>query len=318
MIAILTNDGFLKIDKVKNYFSNNIDYDWKIYTSFDSMLEDKDKIDIILNSLELDGNKIKEFNNLKWVFSYSAGIDNYPLKELDEIKVTLTNVSGVHSKNISEQVLGIMIMFSRNLFQAIKNQENRLYKKYHIDELYSKNLMIIGMGKVGRELARRAKAFDMNITGIRNHVEKGSEEKYFDQVYSTDTLDQHLNNQDYIVSILPSTDKTKKLYNYDKFSLMDSKSIFINVGRGDAVVEEDLIKALENGIIKGAYIDVSEMEPIPEDSPLWDTKNLFITPHISGSTPYYFDRAIKIFKENLNRYKNGEKLINKIDYKDMY
>ncbi len=317
MIAVLTNNSFLNINRIKEYFSSNIDKDWEIYQDFDAMLQDKDKIDVIFNSMKLDANKITEFKKLKWVFSYSAGVDNYPLEALDKMGVTLTNVRGVHGKSISEQVLGVMIMFSRNLFQALKNQQSKKFKKYHIEELYTKNLLIVGMGAVGKELARRAKAFDMHITGIRNHADKGLEEN-FDEVYSTDSLDEHLKGQDYIVSILPSTDKTRDLYNYEKFSLMDNNAVFINVGRGDAVVEEDLIKALEEGIIKGAYTDVSKEEPIPEDSKLWQAPNLFITPHIAGPTPYYFDRAIKIFKENLDHYEKGEELINKINYKDKY
>lgn len=317
MIGILTNDSFLKINDVEEYFTENVDEEWKIYKIFDEIYEDRDKINIILSSGRLDGEKIKDFKNLKWVFSYTTGVDKYPLDSLKEIGVVLTNTKGVQAKSISEQVLGVMISFSRNLFRAYQNKAERKCEKYPIDELYKKSLLITGMGSIGRELARRAKAFDMRIAGVRNHVD-GKKTENFDEVYPTCELKDHLSGFDYIVSILPSTERTRGLYNYDLFKAMDKNTIFMNVGRGDAVIENDLIMALEEGEIKGAYIDVFQNEPLSSDSKLWNLDNLVITPHIAGPTPFYFERAMVLFQRNLEEFRKNKELSNTISYEERY
>lgn len=316
MIGVITNDKFLKVSDIERTFPEILgDKDeWKIYPRLDAALEDKDDIEIILNASILDGEKIKEFKNLKWVFSYSAGVDAYPLDSLRGMGVILTNTSGVHSKSIAEQVFGAMIMFSRNLITAFRNQEKRVYdQSIPISELTGKKLLIIGMGAIGKEIARKAKAFDMEVIGIRNHVTKDLPQ-YFDKAFAASDLDKHLAGMDYIVSILPSTPETKHLFDKKKFDLMDEKTIFINVGRGDLIVEEDFIDALESRKIKGAYLDVFPVEPVPEDSRLWDLDNLIMTPHNAGPTPLYFSRSMEIFKKNYDLYKTGGKMINVINY----
>jgi D-2-hydroxyacid dehydrogenase (NADP+) len=316
MIAVITNDRFLKVANIEEAFPKILEKgeEWKIYPNFDAMLADKDKIEIIFNSSKIDGEKIKEFKNLKWIFSYSAGVDSYPLEALKEMGVVLTNTRGVHGKSISEQVFGAMIMFSRNLITAFRNQEKRIYdQSIEISELTGKNLLIIGMGAIGKEIARKAKAFDMHVTGIRNHANKDLPEN-FDEAFATSELDKHLKDKDYIISILPSTKETTELFDKSKFDLMDSKTIFINVGRGNLIVEEDLVDALKSKKIKGAYLDVYPTEPLPKESELWDLDNIIMTPHNAGPTPLYFERSIKIFEKNYKLYKNGEDLINKINY----
>lgn len=316
MIGVLTKDNFLKVSDIENAFPKILgrDEEWKIYNKFDQMYADKDEIEIIINASKIDNEKIKEFKNLKWIFSYFAGVDSYPLETLKDMGVILTNTSGVHSKSIAEQVFGVMIMFSRNLITAFRNQEKKIYDgSIDHDELTGKNLLIIGMGSIGKEIARKAKVFDMHVTGIRNHANKPLPDN-FDEAYSTDELDEHLKNKDYIVSILPSTDKTNWLFDKNKFALMDKSAVFMNVGRGNLIVEEDFIEALETKKIKGGYLDVYPVEPVPEDSKLWDLDNLIMTPHNAGPTPLYFSRAIKIFEKNYKLYKNGDDMINVIDY----
>ncbi len=319
MIAVITNDKFLKVDDIKEAFPHIVgDEKWEVYPRLDAIKEEKDQVEIIFNGGLIDGEKIKEFKNLKWIFSYSAGVDTYPLDVLKDMGVVLTNTSGVHAKPIAEQVFGAMIMFSRNLIEAFRNQEKRIYDPW-IDhsELSGKKLLILGMGAIGKEIARKAKAFDMDVTGVRNRANQELPQ-YFDRAYPTSELDKHLAGMDYIVSILPSTDQTNRLFGKEKFDLMDEKTIFINVGRGNLIVEEDFIEALESKKIRGAYLDVFPVEPVPEDSKLWDLDNLIMTPHNSGPTPLYFSRAIKIFEKNYKLFKNNEKLINTINYELKY
>lgn len=320
MIAVTTNDKFLKRKEIEEAFPQILKEgeEWKIYPDFESMVADKDKIEILFNTSPLDKEKIKEFRNLRWIFSYSAGVEHYPQKELQEMGVILTNTSGVHSKSISEQVLGAMIMFSRNLLAAMKNREKKIFdRNFPLRELTGENLLIVGTGAIGREIARRAKAFDMKVTGIRNHA-GGDLPENFDAVYSADSLEEHLSGFQYIVCVVPSTEKTRGLFDRRKFSLMDPDTVFMNVGRGDLIVEEDMIEALEKKKIRGAYLDVFPTEPLPQDSKFWDLDNLLITPHNAGPTPHYFERAIKIFSENLSHFRKGEKMINQVNYQEKY
>jgi D-2-hydroxyacid dehydrogenase (NADP+) len=316
MIGIRTEDSFLKIADIEELLSKKLgkDESWKIYPDIKSMLPDKDKIEIIINAGKINQEDLEALDKLKWIFSYSAGVDSYPLEYLEKRGIVLTNTSGVHAKNIAEQVMGAMIMFSRNLITALRKQEEKIYdKNIPVGELTGQNLLIVGTGSIGKEIARKAKAFDMNICGIRNRS-AGEIPKYFDEIYSVDSLDDRLGDFHYIVCVVPSTDKTRGLFDRRKFDLMNPNTVFINVGRGDLIVEDDLTQALKTKRIRGAYLDVFPNEPLPSDSELWGLDNLLITPHNAGSTPKYFSRAMEIFLENLKKYRTGEELINKINY----
>lgn len=318
MIGIRTDGKLLKFRDIETLPEKIEGETWKVYTDAESMIKDKDEIDIILNENKIYEEDLEKLDKVKWISSYSAGVDFYPLEYLDKRGIILTNTSGVHAKNISEQVIGSMIMFSRNFITALKNQERKIYdQSVPVGELDGKNLLIIGTGAIGREIAKKAKAFDMNVCGIRNNPE-GEPLKNFDEIYGTDSLEDHLGGFQYIVSVVPSTDKTRGLFDSKKFDLMDEDAVFINVGRGDLIVYDDFIEALETKKIRGAYLDVFPEEPVLEDSKLWELDNLLMTPHNAGSTPNYFKRAMEIFINNLKRYKNGEALINVIDYDKKY
>ena len=322
MIAVTDSGGFVKIDAdqidqaMRREFGDT--ETWKVYSDFDSMLPDKENIEIILNNAPLNPAKLDQFQNLRWVFSYSAGIDRYPLRELSKMGVVLTNTSGVQAKPIAEQVFGAMIMFSRNLITAFQNQAARAWDQtIPVSELADQNLLVVGAGAIGREIARKAKAFDMHVTGIRNHL-TDELPTHFDAMFTMNSLESLIPQAHYVVSVLPSTEATRGLFDISKFELMNPEAVFINVGRGDLTVEGDLICALREKTIKGAYLDVFTTEPVPKDSPLWDLDNLLMTPHNSGPSQHYFKRAFAIFVQNLRRYRRGEPLVNQINYELKY
>ncbi|NLM05445.1 MAG: D-2-hydroxyacid dehydrogenase [Tissierellia bacterium] len=317
MIGIIADGNFLKREDAEREFPKVLEgkEEWEIYESFDSMLEDRDKIEIMFSTVAIDGDKIKGFKNLKWIFSYSAGVDIYPLQTLKEMGVFLTNTSGVHAKNISEQVIGAMIAFSRNFIESMKNKRKKKYdKSIRLGELVGQKLLIVGTGAIGKEIARKADFFEMEVDGVRS---KKSDDKieHFNKVFSIDEIDNILGDYQYIVSVLPSTEKTKNLFDKKKFNLMNKDAVFMNVGRGDLVVEADLIDALENHKIRGAYLDVYNVEPLEESSKLWDLDNILMTPHNAGITPHYLKRSLEIFDHNLRNFREGKDLINIIDYK---
>ena len=286
---------------------------YRFYDSYEALLQDKDDIEILISTGTPREEVLKELSGLKWIFSYSAGVNSFPLQMLKKRGIILTNTSGLHKTNIAEQVLGSMTMFSRNLIQAMSDKSIKAWNFYRVDELIGKKLLIIGTGHVGTEIARKAKAFDMEVHGVRFR-DRAEKTEYFDEVCNVRDLLEVLPGKDYVCLIVPATKETGGLMGEKEFKAMDSSAVFINVGRGDTVAEAELVEALSSGQIRGAILDVFEVEPLPKESPLWEMPNVILTPHIAGPTPYYAERAFAMFIENLSRYRRGEELNNRIDY----
>lgn len=316
MIAVVTAPGWITKESAEKHLQGlqeSIHY----FTNYEEMLVDKEDIEIIVSTGSVDAQVIEQLPNLKWIFSYSAGVDGYPMELLNEKGVLLTNTSGLHKTNIAEQVLGGMIMFSRNYVQAMANKQEKKWESYHLNELIGRDLLIIGAGNIGKEIARKAKAFDMNVYGVR--FRKSDDiPKNFDGMASIEELMEVLPGKDFVCMIVPSTEKTMGMIGEKQFEAMDDSTVFINVGRGNTVQEDAMVKALQNKQIKGAVLDVFEVEPLPTESPLWDMENVIITPHNAGPTPHYAKRAFEMFRNNLARFHQGEELYNRIDFDRKY
>lgn len=263
----------------------------------------------------LDRETLDVCQKLKWLFITSAGVDALPFKELEKRKILVSNVRGIHKSQIAEQVIGAMIAFSRRLNHFIRNQHKAKWEKVFVDELINKTICIVGAGSIGQEIARKAKAFDMKVIGVKMHPQKLDN---FDEVYGMESLHEILKMGDYVVLITPLTDETYNLFGREEFSLMKPGSVFINFSRGKTVDEEALIEALTNGPLYGAALDVFRTEPLPPDSPFWAMDNVIVTPHSGGQTPYYFQRAMETFIDEYELYKEGKPLVNKIDLNRQY
>ncbi len=184
-------------------------------------------------------------------------------------------------------------------------------------EIHEKTIGVIGVGAIGQETAKIAKAFGMTVLGLRH---SGKHADFVDEMYTSDQLDLILPQCDYVVVTLPLTKETHHLFTYSQFEKMKRSAFFINIGRGEIVAEEDLIKALQNEEIAGAGLDVFEKEPLGEKSGLWDIENVIITPHTSGSTESYNKRLIEtILIPNLKQYQAGAiPSINIVNYEKGY
>ncbi|KAB2331136.1 D-2-hydroxyacid dehydrogenase [Cytobacillus depressus] len=255
---------------------------------------------------------------LRWIQSWSAGVNSMPLTELKARHIQLSSANGVHSFPISETIFALMLGLTRKIHAYVKNQQT---KKWHHSglklELHGKTMGLFGVGAIGKETAKIAKAFGMNVLGFRR---SGQPEEFVDEMYTLDQINDILPQCDYVVVTLPLTEETKYLFGKEQFNVMKPSSFFINIGRGDLVVEADLIEALSDEKIAGAGLDVFEKEPLSEVSPLWELENVIITPHTAGSTEHYDCRVIKdIFIPNLKSYLKEEKLpINLVDYEKGY
>lgn len=311
MIAVILAQGWLRREVAEAELAG-VNEPVVYAERYEELLPVKDEVEIILNTGKPDAEVIRQMPHLKWIFSYSAGVDMYPMELLKEKGVVLTNTSGVHKTNIAEQVLGAMILFSRNLLQATKDQAARVWQTYRLDELTGKQLLIIGAGQIGREIARKAKAFDMKVTGVR-WQESREIPVNFDEMVTVHELHRVLPGKDYVCLVVPATDETIGLMGRREFQAMDRTAVFMNVGRGNTVREAELVEALQNGELRGAYLDVFEVEPLPQESPLWDLPNVFLTPHTAGPTPHYATRSFALFRANLEELRHGQPMTNRID-----
>lgn len=259
-----------------------------------------------------------EESQLQWIQTWSAGVNSLPLKQLESKQIHVTSANGVHAFPISETIFALMLGLTRKLHAYVRNQQTKKWHHSNLKlEIHHKTIGIIGVGAIGKETAKIAKAFGMTVLGVRN---SSKSEEFVDEMYTAEQLHTVLPRCDYVVVTLPLTPKTNKMFGIEQFKLMKNTSFFINIGRGQIVVEQDLIDALQSEQIAGAGLDVFEKEPLSEDSPLWEFDNVIITPHTSGSTENYNKRVIHdIFIPNLKNYITDKApTINLLDYKKGY
>jgi phosphoglycerate dehydrogenase-like enzyme len=260
----------------------------------------------------------QEGSNLEWVQCWSAGVNSLPLSEMEARNIKLTSANGVHSFPISETIFALMLGLTRNIHKYVRNQSSKTWHHANLKhEIHNKTIGIIGVGAIGKETAKLAKAFGMKVLGVRY---SGRDEEFVDEMYRQEQLNAVLPQCDYVVVTLPLTKDTKDMFGSEQFALMKSTAFFINIGRGETVREKELITALKEQQIAGAGLDVFGTEPLPGDSPLWNLENVIITPHTSGATENYDERVIQdIFIPNLKRHLKGETpSINLVDYTKGY
>lgn len=244
---------------------------------------------------------VSHMASLKWIHSGQAGIDAMPKKLLHDMGIIVTNSRGINSVTIAEYVMSMMLNIVRNqdkFYDAYK--EKRWDMETRLDELAGKSVGILGMGMVGRETAKRARSFDMQVYGLDREK---SDCEFLNRSFVTGELKEFLSICDFVVICLPLTDETHHLFSGDVFEWMKETAVLMNVGRGPIVKEEDLITALNTGKLAGAVLDVMEIEPLPADSPLWTMEHVLITPHIAGDRQAsYMPRMMEILCHNLSLY----------------
>jgi phosphoglycerate dehydrogenase-like enzyme len=252
---------------------------------------------------------IMKSTNVKWLHTFSAGVDSPFFIQLMENGVRLSNSSGATASPIAQTAILYMLALSRNARAWFRHQDKREWQRHSFDELDGSRLAVIGLGPIGLEIARLGVALNMEVEGIRR-TPQGNEPC---PTYGFDALNEVLGRADWVACALPLTPDTKDLFDDERFAAFKAGARFINVGRGELVSEPALIAALQSGHLAGAGLDVFATEPLPEDSPLWNFDNVIVTPHSSGASSTSGLRAEKIFVENLRRYINGEPLRNEVN-----
>ncbi len=259
--------------------------------------------------------------HLHWVQYSGAGLDRLPSTGLlaPDARVIVTRASGVHITQISEYVLGSMLMFNRSWPQILDLQHRHIWPRhsneYHLTqrELSGRTLGVVGLGSIGRGIAHLGRAFGMKVIASRFSAHPGESDPDVDTLYTMDQLHTLLNQSDYVVLAVPLTARTEKLIGEPELHAMQPHAYLVNIARGRVIDEEILIRALKEGWIAGAGLDVAVEEPLPADNPLFDAPNLILSPHISGASDYYNVRLADLFAENLQRYRAGQPLRNQYD-----
>ncbi|MFE7061331.1 D-2-hydroxyacid dehydrogenase [Sutcliffiella sp. NPDC057660] len=267
---------------------------------------------------DLEELSLREYSELRWIQAWSAGVNTMPLEKLASKEIALTSANGVHAYPISETIIGLMLGLTRKIHTYVKNQQEKKWHHAHMNlEMHGKTIGIIGVGEIGKETAKIAKAFGMRVLGVRN---SGKETDNVDNMFTPEELHHVLPECDYVVITLPLTPHTFQMFGEKEFRLMKKSSFIINIGRGEIVKEDELVEALQTGELAGAGLDVFVKEPLEETSPLWEMENVIITPHTSGSTEHYTKRVIEnIFLPNLMDYLEGKQPpINLVDYSKGY
>ncbi len=260
--------------------------------------------------LEVEGSR------LRWVHTGGAGVEHMPLAALRERGIVVTNNSGVHVPNMPEHVLALMLAFARRLptlFRAQTAHEWRDEATHReVFELAGQTVLLAGMGDIGLGLGERAAALGMRVTGLRRRKDRPAP-PFVERVYGLDEFQAALADADHVAISLPQTKETVGMFDHAAFAAMKPGAYLYNVGRGAIVDSDALIGALRSGRLAGAGLDVTDPEPLPADSPLWDMENVVITSHTSGASPRVWDRGVEIVADNLRRWHTGESLRNEVD-----
>jgi len=267
---------------------------------------------------------------LKWVQLHTAGIDHLLDNPFMKSDTLLTNTSGIHAASIAEYVFASILALNRRLPKMLYYQSRREWPQgrwnlFASPELRDSTLGIVGYGSIGREVGRIARCFGMRVVATKRSVNQMRDAGYavqgigdregtlLDEVFPPERLSEMLSLCDYVLVAVPLTPETRKLIGEAELRGMKPSAYLVNVSRGETVDEAALVRALREGWIAGAGLDVFEEEPLPSDNPLYDLENVILSPHVSGFTLRYDERASDLFAENLRRYLAGEPLLNLVD-----
>lgn len=248
---------------------------------------------------------------LKWIHWCGAGVDAVLFPELRSSNVILTNSRGLFDLPMAEYTLGYMLSEIKLLPETRNLQAQKRWQHRFTSRLAGQSAAIYGVGSIGREIARLLNSVGVKVCGVGRSARSGDAD--FGEIYSSAEKLAPLADADWVIGILPSTPETADYFDNPFFAAMKPTARFINLGRGTAVIEPDLVNALEVGTIAGAMLDVFRTEPLPADSPLWTTPNLFVSPHLSGDYAEYPVEIAQMFFDNLEAYAAGRDLANVVD-----
>lgn len=267
----------------------------------------------VLVGIDLPADVASLCPKLRLFQTVSAGIDHVDQQLLQDAGVRLASASGIASASIAEFVMARLLQEWKHLRDIDTDQRDGLWNERFGNEVGGRTMLIAGLGSIGRQLARRARAFDMTVIATRGSASPGDTDPDVDELWPAAAIDELLPRADAVVCTLPANAATMDFFDQQRFDAMKSDAIFCNVGRGSLVVEADLVETLERGHLRAAILDVMRSEPLPADDPLRSAPRIYLSSHLAVSTDRYQANAWVILEENVRRMLAGERLHNEID-----
>jgi glyoxylate/hydroxypyruvate reductase A len=256
--------------------------------------------------------------NLRWIQAIGSGVGQFVSARLPEGGIVLTNGASIGAVSIAEWTLARILQILKRLPEHDARSREHRWVMAHGTQLEGRTVAVVGLGAIGREVAKRARAFGVHLIGLRRHWSPSQTDPDVDELSGPDALHEVLARSDIVVAAAPGTADNENLFDAAAFAAMRPGSIFVNVGRGMLVDEDALMASLHTGRLRAAAIDVARTEPLPPDSPLWTTPNLYISPHSSAGSDEYARRAFDLFCDNLSRFVGGKPLVNIVDLSTGY
>jgi D-2-hydroxyacid dehydrogenase (NADP+) len=260
---------------------------------------------------------------LRWIHSQAAAVHQFLFPELVKSDVILTNARDVHGPVVAEQVMAMIFALAKQIPAAVRFQQRHVWGQEAVShatrprEIAGKTVGLVGLGSIGRNVAKAASALGMRVIAVREHPDK-EKPRFVDEVFHSSKLLDLLAQSDYVVLSTPVTPETTGMIGSRQLAAMKPDACLINVGRGPLIDEPALVGALREHKIGGAALDVFDEEPLPADSPLWDFEDLLITPHTAGLSEKMWERHYALFSENLRRYFSGQPLLGLVDKQKGY
>lgn len=282
--------------------------------NYDDLLPDAE---IIIGSIPPE--KIKLAEKLEWIQLNNAGVERYVPKGIVREGIILTCASGTYGLAIAEYLTACLF----SLFKKLnKYHSHQLKHEWHdegdVFSVYGSRTLVVGTGDIGSEFGQRMHLLGSKVYGIRKHM--GEKPDWAEEIHPMSDLDDQLKEADIVALTLPKTKETEHVINMERLKLMKKTAVLLNIGRGSAIVTDDLCEALNKRIIFGAAVDVTDPEPLPPDHPLWDAENIIITPHVAGDhhLPETFERIIRLSARNLEAFAKGKEMESVVDFEAGY
>jgi phosphoglycerate dehydrogenase-like enzyme len=253
---------------------------------------------------------LERIQGVDWIHFLSAGVEKIWDMDFDKQSILMTKSSGVHGRPMSEFAIGAMLYFAKQFGRFSEQSRQHVWERGWLDELTGRRLAVLGLGHVGQAVAERAKMFGMRVVGTVNSPRTIA---VADHVFPTEALREALQGADYLCICLPLTPSTRGLVDHAALSQLRRGAVVVDISRGGVMCQSAVLQALDAGHLSGAALDVFENEPLETTSPLWGRPDLLLTPHVSGTTPHYVDRALDVFLTNAERLLAGETPATPID-----
>jgi phosphoglycerate dehydrogenase-like enzyme len=323
MKLLIATEHALQLYVAPEWFADRLRKDFPQFevvrlTSYERIKAEIADTDILFSQV-LNAEQFLAAQKLRWIHSPSAAVHQFMYADLLKSDVVLTNGREVHAPVVAEQVMAMIFALARRIPESVRFQLKHVWAQgvfwdehQSPTEVADATIGLVGLGSIGRNVARRASALGMKVIAVREHVDRPKPE-FVDEVLPASRLNEMLSRSDYVVLSPPVTATTRGMIGREQLAAMKPDGYLINVGRGSLIDEAALIDALRERKIAGAALDVFDKEPLPAESPLWDLENLLITPHTGGMTEKMWERHYAVFAENLRRFVAGQPLLTLVD-----